>query len=110
MKTIGIILIAVLLINASFKPAQEEKKAKVYDYVSITVNGYNKPTIYVTINTENFEKINVTKEQSRDWFDNAEVFKLLNKYEKEGYELFSTNGTGNEHTAFAFYLLRKEKK
>ena len=110
MKLIGILLIGALLINVSNAKAQTIA-AKVYDYVTITiVNGTSgKPKFaWISINGEKYEEINI-KDKAQGEFDNNEVIKLVNKYERDGYELF-TNNFGASGVAFNYFLMRREHK
>src|SRR5690349_5227110 len=110
MKRIGIILIGILLINTFISTAQTSS-AKVYGYVTITIVNATagKPKFaWISVNGEKYEEINI-KDKAQGEFDNNEVIKLVNKYEREGYELFS-NTFGASGVAYNYFLMRREHK
>ena len=91
----------------------QESKAKVYDYISILDEFTN--TQYVTYPDGKFEKIKTDDKR----FQFSSDMMLINKFEKEGYELFYTNdygaqssyqGTGSTINIYTHYLLRREHK
>ena len=103
LASITIILLGALFINASIR--NEPKKS--YEYISIY---YAPPSVTITKGVDKFESYKFKKPKARNTNDTREVFKLIEKYEKEGYTLIESNvyNTGGELASIrTYYLLRR---
>jgi len=100
---ISIVLLAIFFINTSSRT----KSVKTHKYVSIY---FVPPHIKITEGYEHFSTVKLNKKEGKGDFDSREIFKLIEKYEKEGYQLVESNAftAGGEFSnSNTYYLLRK---
>ena len=108
MKPTKPIFIALLLCLSSSMSLAQTVKHKTYDYVTIVATGAKPEMCNVSINGEKYEAIDLPT--PKDWYNYNEVIKIVKKYEKDGYELFTSNMFTNEITPQIYFLLRKVHK
>jgi hypothetical protein len=82
---------------------------KTYEYLSIS---QNYKTLVITRGTEIHEEIKLQDVKTNDRWDFRPLFKSVEQYENEGWEVFSTN----QHSVFMqgvlptmHFMLRREK-
>jgi len=108
MKPTKPIFIALMLCLIGNMCLAQTAEHKTYDYVTIVATGANPEMCNVSINGEKYEAFYLPK--TNDWYNYNEVIKIVKKYEKEGYEVFTSNMFTNEVTPQIYFLLRKEHK
>lgn len=115
MKIKKLFLIALTLYfigNASFAQTAEHK---TYDYVTLVVKRKKPSKIWISNNGTKYLKYKV-KEKAKGRFDFSESLKLLNQFEKEGYELVTNNLVAYPSwslfwpEAYNYFLLRRGHK
>ena len=105
---------SIFLLLFTLSTAVFSQETVTYEYVSIVQEGNY---IYETKSgeEENFETINFKKEYGGQSFNYTPLFKRIEKYEKEGYEVINNNFTpsskGNLNLFYYFnYVLMRRKK
>lgn len=98
---------SIFLLLFTLSTAVFSQETVTYEYVSIVQSGVH---IYETKSgeQENFETINFKNEFGREYMNFTPFFKRIEKYEKEGYEVFS-NILGGEYGKENYVLMRRKK-
>ena len=82
------------------------QETTTYEYLSIS-QGNEK--LSITRGTEEFEVINVKEEKDKDWWDFRPLFKRIEMYENNGWEVLSSNEYQGNSMPTMHFLLRRKK-
>ncbi len=104
LAVVGLIFCFAFISAISIQP-----KAKTYEYLSII---YTYPNILISTDTVNYETIKIKRSESDGYSDLRPVFKIVHRYEENGWELVNNNAfAGEENDPFqSYFLFRKEEK
>lgn len=102
-------IIALFLLTLGPAVAQQDETPVVYDYVSIVATGNRIQFINIAGSSVEHERHRI-KTDSRASFDFRELFKVVNRFEKKGYELYSNDFEITAENTRNYFLLRKPRQ
>ena len=98
-----------LIVTASILAAKAPTEGKSHEYVMIEKTANR---LYITQGDTNFEERKL-KEESKDFHNQGQLFKLVNEFEARGYAVYGTNQVGHSNsygtTVGSTFLLRKPR-
>lgn len=104
----NLILLFALALFALNPASANPVKPVAYDYISIVAAGNRIQFIHISKGTGHHERHRVKNERGAS-FDFSKLFAFVNKYEKQGYEVYHNNIEIEGENTRNYFLLRKPK-
>ncbi len=94
-------MITIICVSMAFRPTPVRTS---YQYITIVAQNHDLDEVSISVDGKDFIHTKYSREAKGHW-DMNPVLNEVHRYENDGYELVSFNGTG----VFHYFLLKKVK-